>query len=61
VSADKQRHLRSIKTARQGLAIDVSYTTRLKPGCSPDELVKLLNRIDGVQDIDLFRDTPANE
>lgn len=54
----EQRHLRSIKTAKQGMAIDVSYTTRLKPGCSPDELVKSLNRIDGVQEIDLFRDTP---
>lgn len=53
-----RRELRSIRTARQGIAIDVSYTTRLKPSCSPDELVKALNRIDGVQDVELVRDIP---
>ena len=36
----ESRHLRSIHTARQGIAIDVSYTTRLKATCSPDDLVK---------------------
>lgn len=56
-----QRKLRSIRTARQGIAIDVSYTTRLKPGCSPDELVKALNRIDGVQDVELVRDIPIED
>jgi hypothetical protein len=52
------RQLRVIKTARQGIAIDVSYATRLKAGCSPDELVKALNRIEGVQDVALTRDVP---
>lgn len=55
------RHLRSIRTARQGISIDVSYTTRLKATCSPDELVKAINLIDGVQDVDLVRDIPAPE
>ena len=55
------RHLRSIRTARQGISIDVSYTTRLKATCSPDELVKALNLIDGVQDVDLVRDIPSPE
>jgi hypothetical protein len=55
----ESRHLRSIHTARQGIAIDVSYTTRLKPACSPDDLVKALNLIDGVQDVELTRDLPA--
>ncbi len=55
----ESRHLRSIRTARQGIAIDVSYTTRLKATCSPDDLVKALNLIDGVQDVDLTRDIPA--
>ena len=57
----ESRHLRSIRTARQGIAIDVSYTTRLKATCSPDDLVKALNLIDGVQDVELSRDIPASE
>lgn len=56
----EHRQLRSIKTARQGISIDVSYATRLLPGCSPDELVKALNRIEGVQDVTLTRDTPPD-
>jgi len=55
------RHLRSIRTAKQGLAIDVSYATRLKASCSPDELVKALNLIDGVQDVELARDIPSDD
>lgn len=54
----ERRQLRLIKTARQGISIDVSYATRLRPGCAPDELVKALNRIEGVQDVDLTRDIP---
>jgi hypothetical protein len=57
----ESRHLRSIRTARQGIAIDVSYTTRLKATCSPDDLVKALNLVDGVQDVDLARDIPDND
>lgn len=55
------RHLRSIRTARQGISIDVSYTARLKPTCAPDELVKALNLIDGVQDVELVRDIPSSD
>lgn len=54
------RHLRSIRTARQGIAMDVSYTTRLKATCSPDELVKALNLIEGVQDVELSRNIPVD-
>lgn len=57
----ESRHLLSIRTARQGIAMDVSYTTRLKDTCSPDDLVKALNLIDGVQDVDLSRDIPADD
>jgi hypothetical protein len=53
------RHLLSIRTARQGIAVDVSYTTRLKATCSPDDLVKALNLIEGVQDVELTRDIPV--
>jgi hypothetical protein len=57
----KSRHLLSIRTARQGISIEVSYTTRLKATCSPDDLVKALNLIDGVQSVELTRDIPAPE
>ena len=57
----ESRHLLSIRTARQGISLEVSYTTRLKPTCSPDDLVKALNLIDGVQNVELTRDLPAPE
>ena len=57
----ESRHLLSIRTARQGISIEVSYTTRLKPTCSPDDLVKALNLIDGVQSVELTRDLLAPE
>jgi uncharacterized membrane protein YhiD involved in acid resistance len=57
----ERRQLRSIKTARQGIAIDVCYAARLKAGCSPDELVKSLNRIEGVQNVELTRDIPQED
>jgi hypothetical protein len=54
------RHLQSIGTTRQGTSIDVIYEAVLKPGCSPDELVKTLYRIDGVHAVELRR-TPEPE
>ena len=57
----ESRHLLSIRTARQGISLEVSYTTRLKPTCSPDDLVKALNLIDGVQNVELTRYLPAPE
>jgi hypothetical protein len=57
----ERRQLRSITTARQGIAIDVAYATRLKTTCSPDELVKALNRIEGVQGVTLTRDLPQED
>lgn len=49
------RQLQSIGTTRQGTSIDVIYEAVLKPGCSPDELVKALYRIDGVHAVELRR------
>jgi hypothetical protein len=57
----ESRHLLSIRTARQGISIEVSYTVRLKATCSPDDLVKALNLIDGVQSVELTRDLLAPE
>ena len=49
----QERELMSIGTARQGVSLDVTYQTRLRPDGSPDELVKALNRIEGVQSVQL--------
>src|SRR5688500_7003818 len=38
------RDLLSITTAKQGVALDVRYETRLRPHASPNELVRALNR-----------------
>jgi hypothetical protein len=49
------RHLMSMATARQGMAVDVSYRTTLRTDRSADDLVKALNRIEGVQSVTLQR------
>jgi len=49
------RELMSVATARQGVALDVTYETRLRSPGSADELVKALNRIEGVQSVQLQR------
>ena len=47
--------LLSVSTAKQGVSMDYSYETRLQPHASPDELVKALNRIEGVQGVEFQR------
>jgi hypothetical protein len=55
------RRLVSIGTAKQGMALDVSYTVRFRKDRDPDELIKALNRIDGVQSVELVaRDAAEN-
>jgi hypothetical protein len=49
------RHLVSIGTAKQGLAIELTYRAALKNEEAAGELVKALNRIDGVQAVSLER------
>jgi ACT domain-containing protein len=46
-----ERRLLSVGTARQGIAIESSYAVRLRPEQKPDELVKALNRLEGVQNV----------
>lgn len=48
-----ERQLTSIGTARQGIAVEAAYLVRLRPGRTADEVVKALNRIEGVQNISL--------
>jgi len=47
--------LLSVATAKQGVSVDFSYETRLKPHASPEELVKALNRVEGVQSVEFQR------
>lgn len=40
-------------TGRQGSAIDLTYKVRLRPGSSATELIDALNRLDGMQSVEL--------
>jgi hypothetical protein len=51
----QERELLSIATARQGVSLDVTYETRLRRDGCADELVKALNRVEGVQSVQLQR------
>lgn len=47
------RRLLSVGTARQGMSLGVSYGVHFRKGKAPEELVRALNRIDGVQNVEL--------
>jgi hypothetical protein len=49
------RRLQAVATARQGLAIDVTYKAELKSDEVAGDLVKALNRLEGVQSVTLQR------
>jgi hypothetical protein len=50
-----QRRLESVTTARQGMAIEVSYRALLRAEGRAGELVAALNTLDGVQSVSLVR------
>jgi hypothetical protein len=50
-----ERRLLAMATARQGMSIDMSYEVRLRKDRRPDELVKAVNRLEGVQSVELKR------
>ena len=50
-----RRELVGVETARQGIALDTTYETFLRPGVSADAFVLALNRIEGVQGVELHR------
>ena len=54
----RTRQLTSIATAKQGMAIEVVYRIELQSDASAVDLVKALNRIEGVQNVALARITP---
>jgi hypothetical protein len=49
------RRLVSLATARQGMAIEVSYRIELRGDSAASELVRALNRLEGVQNVSLER------
>ena len=49
------RELMSIATVQQGISLEATYETRLKPDGAPEDLVKALNRIEGVQNVQFQR------
>ena len=51
----QERELISVATSRQGVSLDITYETRLRQTASADELVKALNRTEGVQSVELQR------
>ena len=49
------RHLISIETTKQGMALELSYRAALRNQEAAGELVKALNRLDGVQGVSIQR------
>jgi uncharacterized membrane protein YhiD involved in acid resistance len=47
--------LQSAATGRQGAVLDLTYKVRLRMGAEPAELIDELNRIEGVQSVELRR------
>lgn len=47
--------LMSVVTAKQGVSLDVIYETRLRPGVTPEDLVKAMNQLEGVQRVEFHR------
>jgi hypothetical protein len=52
------REMVAVETARQGIALDVAYDAVLRPQTSADALVRALNRVEGVQGVQLERRLP---
>jgi hypothetical protein len=48
-----QLELRGAATARQGAAVDLSYTGRLRNGCTATALIGELHQLEGVQSVEL--------
>jgi hypothetical protein len=51
----EQVQLQSTGTARQGAAVDLTYKVRLKPGITPLQFLNDMNRLEGIQNIELKR------
>jgi hypothetical protein len=51
----RERRLVSVNTARQGLALDVSFQGILRENTNIEEFVKAVNRIEGIERVELAR------
>jgi hypothetical protein len=51
----KRRHLMSMGTVKQGMSVEVAYSGSISNDRQPESLVKALNRLEGVQGVDLAR------
>ena len=49
----EERRLVEMSTAKQGIAVSASYTVRFRPSSTPEQLLKALNRVEGVQDVEI--------
>ena len=49
------RQLLSMKTAKQGIAVDASFQGQQRKTANLEELVKTLNKLEGVQDVEVLR------
>jgi hypothetical protein len=49
------RRLDSFRTIKQGAALEAAYLVRLRPGSSPADVVRAMNRMDGVQNVEIER------
>jgi hypothetical protein len=55
------RRLESIETAKHGVSIDVAYEAKMREPGTPEQLVRALNRIEGVQSVRVERCPVAEE
>jgi hypothetical protein len=55
------RQIVSMRTAKQGLSLEVSYRGVLRDGADPETLLKSLNRLDGIQNVELGLEAPTGE
>ena len=55
------RRMASIETAKHGVSIDVAYEAKLREPGTPEQLVRALNRIEGVQSVRVERCPVAEE
>jgi len=51
----EQAHLMSTATARQGASVDLTYKLRLKSGVTPTQLLNDVNRLEGIQNVEMKR------
>jgi len=55
------RRMESIETTKRGVSIDVAYEAKLREPGTPEQLVRALNLIDGVQSVRVERRSVAEE